>query len=182
MRKLIEITHVSLGGAIGPTVQWAMPYLSDEHQAYASQQLSSADALVLGRRTYEGLSAAYIVMESSPFVDRMNSIPKYVASNTLHELGWNSTVITGDVAEFVARLKLEPGKQLIKYGNGPLDVVLMKDGLIDEFHILLTPVAVGTGQHMFESITNSPALHLADLKTFKNGVMVLVYTPKAQPN
>jgi dihydrofolate reductase len=180
MRKLIEITHVSLGGEVGRT-EWAMPYLNDEHRAYNSEQLFNADALVLGRRTYEGLSASYTAMASSSFVDRMNSIPKYVASNTLHELGWNSTVVEGDVAEFIARLKREPGKQLIKYGNGPLDVVLMKEGLIDEFHMLLTPVAVGTGQHMFESITDSPALHLADHRAFKNGVVLLIYTPTS-PN
>lgn len=177
MRKLIEVTHMTLGGALGPSLEWALPYLNDEHQAYASQQLFNADALVLGRRTYEGLSAAYTAMPSSPFVDRMNSIQKYVATNTLQELDWNASVIKGDVAEFLARRKMEPGKQLIKYGNGSLDVVLMREGLIDEFHILLTPIAVGTGQHMFESIPNSPALHLANLTAFKNGVVLLVYTP-----
>ena len=182
MRKLIEITHMSLGGAIGPTLEWAMPYLGDEHQAYANKNLFNADALVLGRRTYEGLSAAYTTMPSSPFVDRMNSIPKYVASNTRQHLGWNSTVIKGDVAKFIARLKKESGKQLIKYGNGPLDAVLMKEGLIDEFHILLAPVAVGVGQHMFESITNSPALHLAHRTAFKNGVVLLIYTPASMPS
>lgn len=154
-----------------------MPYLNDEHQAYANKQLFNAEALVLGRRTYEGLSAAYTAMPSSPFVDRMNSITKYVASNTLHELGWNASVMRGDVAEFVARVKQEPGKQLIKYGNGSLDAVLMKEGLIDEFHILLAPVAVGSGQHMFESIPKTPALQLADITRFKNGVLLLVYTP-----
>lgn len=154
-----------------------MPYLNDEHQAYASQQLFNADALVLGRRTYEGLSAAYTAMPSSPFVDRMNSIQKYVASNSLQELGWNASVIKGDVAESIARLKQEPGNQLIKYGNGSLDAVLMKARLIDEFHILLAPVTVGTGQHMFESIPHRAALQLADITAFKNGVVVLVYTP-----
>ena len=178
MRKLIEVTHVSLGGVIGPTVEWAMPYLNDEHQTYSSEQLLNADALVLGRRTYEGLSAAYTAMPSSPFVDRMNSIPKYVASHTLQEVGWNSSVIKADVAEFIARLKREPGTQLIKYGNGSLDAVLMKEGLIDEFHILLTPVAVGAGQHMFESIPDAPSLRLVDVIAFKNGVVLLVYTPR----
>jgi dihydrofolate reductase len=177
MRKLIEITHVSLGGAIGPSLEWAMPYLDAEHEAYASEQLFNADALVLGRRTYEGLSAAYTAMPSSPFVDRMNSIAKHVASNSLQELRWNASVIKGDIGDFVARLKQQPGKRLIKYGNGPLDAVLMKERLIDEFHVLLTPVAAGTGQHMFESVPNSPGLRLEDVKAFKNGVVLLVYAP-----
>ena len=176
MRKLIEVTHVSLGGEIGST-DWAMPYLNDEHIAYASDLLAGADALVLGRRTYEGLSAAYTAMDPSPFVDRMNAIPKHVASRTPRELGWNSTVIEGDVAEFVAKLKERPGGHLVKYGNGPVDVALMEHGLVDEFHLLLTPVAVSRGQRLFESITTAPALHLADLTAFRNGVVLLKYTP-----
>jgi len=76
MRKLIEITHVSLGGEIGAPGDWGMPYLNGEHRAYANESLFNADALVLGRRKYEGLSAAYTAMASRPFVDRMNSIPK----------------------------------------------------------------------------------------------------------
>src|SRR5215472_2049642 len=176
MRKLIEVTHVSLGGEIG-SPDWAMPYLNDEHQAYASDLLSGAGALVLGRRTYEGLSAAYTAMDPSPFVDRMNSIPKYVASRSLRELVWNSTVIQGDVAEFVGQLKRQPGGHLLKYGNGPVDVPLMEHHLVDEFHLLLTPVAAGAGQHLFESITTAPALHLADLTAFRSGVVLLKYTP-----
>jgi hypothetical protein len=76
MRKLVESTHVSLGGEIGSPQDWAFPYLDDEHGAYASRLLNQADALVLGRRTYEGLSAGYLAMAPGPFVDRMNSIPK----------------------------------------------------------------------------------------------------------
>src|SRR5580692_1973957 len=83
MRKLIESTHVSLGGEIGSPQDWAFPYLDDEHKRYATALLAEADALLLGRRTYEGLSAGYTAMASDPFVDRMNSIPKYVASRTL---------------------------------------------------------------------------------------------------
>src|SRR5207247_1385565 len=77
------------------------------------------------------------------FIQRMNSIPKYVASKTLRETTWNAKVIEGDVATFVASLKLEPGGNIVKYGNGRLDATLMEHGLIDEFHLLVTPVAVG---------------------------------------
>lgn len=178
MRKLIESTHVALGGEIGAP-QWAFPYLDDEHMRYATGLLDAADALLLGRRTYEGLSAAYTAMASTPFVDRMNSIPKYVASRTLTEATWNATVIPGNVAEFIADLKRQPGGTLLKYGNGPLDQVLMKNNLIDEFHLLLTPVAAGSGQHLFEEIHGAPQLSLADVRRFASGVLVLVYTPKA---
>ena len=112
--------------------------------------------------TYEGLSAAYPAMTGdsgapSDFIEQMNSIPKYMASRTLRGTGWNATVIEGDVATFVADLKRQPGGNIIKYGNGPLDVTFMEHGLIDEFHLLMTPVAVGRGQHMFEAIEGGPA-------------------------
>jgi dihydrofolate reductase len=179
MRKLIESTHVSLGGEIGSPQNWAFPYLDDEHRRYATGLLAEADALLLGRRTYEGLSAAYTAMASDPFVDRMNSIPKYVASRTLTAATWNATVIPGDVADFVADLKRQRGGTIVKYGNGPLDQVLMANNLVDEFHLLLTPVAIGSGQHLFEEIHDAPQLSLADVRRFASGVLVLVYTSKA---
>jgi dihydrofolate reductase len=193
LRKLIESTHVALGGEIGSPQDWAFPYLDDEHTRYATELLDGADALLLGRRTYEGLSAAYTAMasnrpgESEPghpgalFVDRMNSIPKFVASTTLTEATWNATVIPGDVAGFVADLKRQPGSHIVKYGNGPLDRPLMANNLIDEFHLLLTPVAAGAGQHMFEEIQGAPQLSLADVRRFASGVLILIYTPKNAP-
>ena len=178
MRKLIESTHVALGGEIG-SPDWAFPYLDDEHTRYATELLNGADALLLGRRTYEGLSAAYTAMAPNPFVDRMNSIPKFVASRTLTEATWNATVIPGDVSDFVADLKRQPGGSIVKYGNGTLDRPLMAKNLIDEFHLLLTPVAAGSGQHMFEEIDGAPQLSLADVRRFASGVLILIYTPKA---
>jgi dihydrofolate reductase len=177
LRKLIEITHVTLGGEIGSPQVWARSYLDDEHGRYARKMLFAADVLLLGRRTYEGLSAAYTKMAQSEFVDRMNAIPKYVASTTLTEASWNATIIDGDLATFVADLKQRPGKDILRYGNGLLDVTLMEHGLIDEFHLLMTPVAVGKGQHLFEHLENEPQLSLVDVTRFSNSVVVLVYTP-----
>lgn len=176
MSKLIEVTHVSLGGEIG-SPDWAFPYLDEQHLDYAGRALDGAEALLLGRKTYQGLSAAYTAMPSNPFVDRMNAIPKYVASTSLHEVDWNATVIEGDVATFVGDLKRRSTGNLLKYGNGLLDVPLMGNGLIDEFHLLLTPVAVGVGQHLFESIKGAPRMNLVNLERFKSGVVLLVYTP-----
>jgi dihydrofolate reductase len=182
MRKLIESNHVSLGGEIG-SPEWAHPYLDADHNEYAMGLLSGADALLLGRVTYQGLSGAYLAMAGADsgvpndFVERMNDIPKFVASTTLRETTWNATVIDGDVASFVAELKQQPGGDIIKYGNGALDVTLMEHGLIDEFHLLLTPVAVGRGQHLFEEIDTAPALELADITRFASGVVKLIYTP-----
>ena len=136
-----------------------------------------ADALLLGRQTYEHFSAAYPAMASNAFVDRMNSMPKFVASRTLTQATWNATFIPGDVADFVAGLKRQPGGSIVKFGNGPLDQALVAHNLIDEFHLLLTPVAAGSGQHLFEEIKGAPQLSLADVRSFASGVLLLTYTP-----
>ena len=184
MRKLIETVQVSLGGEIGSIPEWVSPYLTEEHHAYVTHQLRDAGSLLLGRVTYEALSKAYPSMSGgdsetfTEFIGRMNNIRKYVASTTLRDTTWNARVIDGEVAEFIKGLKRQPGATIVKYGNGPLDVTLMEHGLIDEFHLLVSPVAVGKGQHLFEDIEGARPLQLFEGTQFTTGVVVLVYTPK----
>jgi len=183
MRKLIESTFVTLGGDIGAPQEWGSPYLAgDDQDAYSRDLLFGADALLLGRRTYEGLSAAYPAMvspEGSPmadFIDRMNAIPKYVASTTLSTVGWNSTLLAGDVAAQIADLKRQPGSYLLKYGTGPLDRALVANGLVDEFRIWVVPVTNPPGQRLFEDLPDT-SLRLIDTRTFHSGIVVLTYAP-----
>ena len=184
MRKLIESTFVSLGGDIGAPQDWGMPYLSGpEPEEYLRALLFGAGALLLGRKTYEGLSAGYTAMAAEPgptsdFVAAMNAIPKYVASSTLTSVGWNATLLGADVATEVAELKKQPGKYLLKYGTGPLDRVLLGNGLIDELRIWIVPVTTGPGQRLFEDIDDT-ALTLTDTRTFPSGVVLLTYRPAA---
>jgi dihydrofolate reductase len=174
--KLIEVTHVSLGGEVGSN-DWAHPYLDEQHRDYATTTLGEAEALLLGQKTYKGLSVASQTMPSNAFVDKMNALPKYVATKSLEVLEWNAMPIRGDVAEAVASIKRQATDNIIKYGNGPLDAPLMEKGLIDEFHLLLTPIASGTGQHLFEAIEGAPALDLVTVERFRSGVVLLVYAP-----
>ena len=176
MSKLIEVNHVSLGGEVGSN-DWAHPYLDEQHIEYANRTLGDAEALLLGRKTYEGLSGAYLAIAPSPFVDRMNALPKHVATRSLRVFRWNAEPLHGDVAEAVVNLKGQVTGNIIKYGNGPLDVPLMEKGLIDEFHLLLTPVAAGKGQHLFESLDGTPPLDLLSVERFRSGVVLLVYAP-----
>jgi dihydrofolate reductase len=185
MRKLIESTFVTLGGDISAPQDWGGPYLAgDDHDAYVRHLLFGADALLLGRRTYEGLSAAYPSMASPPggpmadFIDRMNVIPKYVASTTLSTVGWNSTLLVGDVAAQVADLKRQPGTYLLKYGTGPLDRTLVANGLVDEFRIWVVPVTHPPGQRLFEDVPDV-SMTLLDTRTFRSGVTLLTYAPDA---
>jgi hypothetical protein len=105
MRKLIEVTHVTLGGELA--AGRGFPYLDNEHTVDANSLLVEAGVRLLGRATYEGLSAAYTAMSPNALVDRMNVIPKYVASRTLRDIGWNATIIKRDVASFVTDQKQE---------------------------------------------------------------------------
>jgi dihydrofolate reductase len=188
MRKLIEITFMSLDGVMDAPdiVQEAQPYFlsNEEHDNYQKERLFAADALLLGRKTYEGLSEAYLSMaksgEGAPmdFVDRMNSIPKYVASTTLKETSWNATVIQGDIAEEVRKIKEQPGKDIVKYGTGPLDRVLFGQHLVDLLCIVIYPFVLGHGMHLFEGLELTTHLRLSDVKRFESGTVVLEYIPQ----
>jgi dihydrofolate reductase len=183
MRRLIESTFVTLGGDIGSPQDWGPPYLFGPEQGELSRELLfGADALLLGRKTYAGLSAAYMAMASGEpdpqvnFVDRMNAIPKYVASATLREASWNAEILTGDPVQRIAELKRQPGTYLLKYGTGPLDRILLEHGLLDELRLWLVPVTNGPGQRLFEDVT-PVGLTLTATNSLSNGVVVLTYQP-----
>ena len=187
MRRLIEITFMSLDGVIDApdVVQQARPSFvsNSEHDNYQRGRLLAADALLLGRKTYEVLSTAYLAMAACPkdapmdFVDRMNSIPKYVASRTLRRATWNATVIHGDLAEEVRAIKEQPGKDIVKYGTGPLDRVLFGQHLVDLLCILIYPFVLSHGTHLFQGMDVTTHMTLSDVKRFQNGTMVLEYVP-----
>ncbi len=183
MRKLIESTFVTLGGDISAPQQWGAAFLSgSDVEACTRGLLFGAGALLLGRKTYEGLSAGYLAMaagdpESVPdFVATMNAIPKHVASTTLTDLGWNASLLGPDVAAEIAALKQEPGRYLLKYGTGPLDRTLADHGLVDEFQIWVVPVTVAPGQRLFEDVPDL-RLKLTGTRTFETGVVLLSYVP-----
>jgi dihydrofolate reductase len=182
MRRLIESTFVTLGGDIGAPQEWGPRYLfGPEQDEYGRELLFGADALLLGRKTYEGLSAAYLAMAAEPgpmadFVATMNAIPKYVASTTLTQVGWNATLLGTDIATEVAALKQQPGKYLLKYGTGPLDRVLLTRGLVDELRIWVVPVTTAPGQRLFDGV-DEIGLRLTQTHIFPTGVVVLSYAP-----
>ena len=187
MRKLIETTFVTLDGVISDTEpstnrkaqpqMWGSPYWDDQHSGYARKLLFDADALLLGRVTYEGFAQAWPPRKGDDIADRINSLPKYVASRGQPEMTWNAALIKGDVTEEVAKLKDQPGQNILKYGTGELDRALMQNTLVDEFHFWMFPVAVGAGQHLFDGI-DTTHLKLLDTSKFDSGIVVLVYAPK----
>ena len=176
MRKLVESTFVTLDGVISDPQEWGSPYWDEEHFAYARKLLFAADALLLGRATYEGFAEAWPQRSGDEFTDRINSLPKYVASNTLTEAAWNATIIQGDVAEEVAKLKQQPGENILKYGTGELDRTLIANGLVDEFHFWVFPILAGGGDRLIEGI-DTTHLQLVDTTRFGSGIVVQTYSP-----
>lgn len=179
MRKLIESTFVTLDGVISSPETWGSPYWDEEHTKYGDALFSSCDALLLGRVTYESFAQVWPKMEEAGDGDaaRMNAMPKYVASRTLKQATWNATIIEGDVAKEVARLKEQPGRNILKYGTGELDRTLLEHRLVDEYHFWMFPVVVGSGRRLFEGI-DTTHLRLVRSMPFASGIVVLVYEPK----
>ena len=177
MRKLVESTFMSLDGVIDNPQNWSPPYWDDEHAAYAQKLMSSADELVLGRKTYEGFAEAWPQRSGDPFTDKINAMPKHVATRTLSDLSWNARPLEGDAVEAVAELKRRDGGDLLKYGTGEFSRALIENGLLDELHVWIFPVLVGGGQRLIDGIG---VTHLERVATtsFASGIVVNAYAPK----
>ena len=177
MRKLIESTLVSLDGVIAAPERWAS--FDAEATALSVEELGHYDAFVMGRVTYEKFFANWGQVTGDPYIDLIGAMPKYVASRSLTETTWNATLLGPDPSAAIARLKDQPGKDLIKYGTSRLDDTLLRDHLIDEFRFWIRPVVAGAGQRLFEDVDASGLqLRLTDEKRLENGSVILTYVPR----
>jgi dihydrofolate reductase len=175
MSRLILSTTMTVDGVVS-VAEW---YVSEgEHDAASRKQFENDAAMLMGRKTYEGL-AAYWSAETGPWADLLNPMPKYVASRTLQgSLDWNAAVIEGDLAEGVSRLKSELDGDLILIGCGELARDLLKAGLIDEIRFWLHPAVWGQGERPFLG-EEQARLRLVGSETFDSGVTLLRYEPAA---
>ena len=153
---------------------WATPYATMEA---AEESMAYTGALLLGRRTYEDFYAVWPNRTDNPFTAVLNNTQKYVASTTLEEpLSWsNSTLLKGDAAEAVARLKEELGKDLVILGSGELVQSLMRRNLVDEYVLLIHPLVLGSGRRLFADGGAFAALRLVGIKTTTTGVVIATY-------
>jgi dihydrofolate reductase len=185
MRKVVASEFVSLDGVMedpGGAEKfvhggWTMPYWSDEIGQFKFEELKAADALLLGRVTYEGFAAAWPTMtDTGEFGELMNNLPKLVASTTLERADWNnSTIIRGNVPEEVARLKQQPGQNMLIGGSARLIQSLLEHDLIDEFLLLVYPVVLGSGKRLFGEQRTKTPLKLVESRPFGSGVIAMVY-------
>jgi dihydrofolate reductase len=192
MSKIVAFISVSLDGVMQAPGRpdedmrggfdhggWAIPYSDSVMASIAGQSMANTGGILLGRRTYEDFFSFWPNRTDNPFTDVLNNTPKYVASTTLEApLPWmNSTLLKGDAAESVARLKQESGKDLVILGSGELIRSLMPRNLVDEYILLIHPLVLGSGQRLFADGGSFTALRLVDSKTTTAGVVIATYQP-----
>ncbi|MCA9875745.1 MAG: dihydrofolate reductase family protein [Anaerolineales bacterium] len=179
MRKIIVEAEVSVDGIMGQNTDFwenVFPFHTPDVEKYLNDLLFMPDALLMGQKTYTFFAQVWPERQGEQ-ADRINSMPKYVASRTLEEpLQWNATLLKGDVPEEIRKLKQEPGKSLLQYGVGELTNTMLRHNLVDEFHLLVFPFTFGEGPRIFEGMEVN-TLKLVDTKTFSSGAVALVYQP-----
>jgi len=178
MRKIIVTEFLSLDGVMEAPEKWSFPYMNDEIMKFKSDELFASGALLLGRATYETFAAAWPSRtDPGGFADRMNSLPKYVLSNTLKEVKWNnSRLIKGNAVDEISKLKQEAGQDIVVHGSRALVTWLLGHALIDEYHLLVYPIVLGSGKRLFSDQARG-TLKLVESKLFGTGVVALIYQP-----
>jgi dihydrofolate reductase len=192
MRKIVVFMNLTLDGVTQAPGRpdedrrggfehggWALPYADTVMGKVAGESMATTGGILLGRRTYEDFYSVWPHRTDNPFTEVLNNTQKYVASRTLKEpLPWmNSTLLKGDAAEAVARLKEQPGKDIVVLGSGDLLQSLMRCNLIDEYVLQIHPLILGSGRRLFTDGDSRAALRLVDTKTTSTGVMIATYQP-----
>ncbi len=193
MRKIIVTEFLTLDGVMqapgSPNEDrsdgfdqggWQLAYVDDALGASVTDGLATTGALLLGRRTYDIFGAHWPNQpDEDPLAGIFNGLPKYVVSKTLTEpLAWqNSTLVQGDVAAEIAKLKAEPGKDIQVIGSGELVDTLRRNDLVDEYRLMIHPIVMGNGKPLFRDASATSRLRLVESKPTSKGVLIATYTP-----
>ena len=175
MRKIVVSEFVSLDGVMEHPA-WTFPYWNDETAKFKGAETSAADALLLGRVTYQEFAAAWPTStdEGAPY---FNSVRKYAVSTTLDKGEWNnSQIIKGNAVAEITRLKEQPGQDLLVFGSATLVQTLIQNNLVDQYNLLVYPVVIGKGKRLFKEGAET-TLKLVESKAFASGVVAMVYQP-----
>jgi len=177
--RLVATEYVSLDGVFEEPGHWSGPMFNEEAGQFKWAELQASDALLLGRRTYEGFSAAWPKMQGTgDFGVKMNTMPKYVVSSTLDKVDWpGSKLIKGNVPDEIRKLKQQPGKDLLLSGSAQLFNALMRENLIDLYRLMLHPIVLGTGARLFTDDAARTRMDLKEIKRFATGIVVLEFEP-----
>ncbi len=148
-----------------------------EGEKFKLGETLASEALLLGRRTYEGFAKAWPAMKGE-FADKFNNMPKYVVSSTLRNPAWNNTtVLKGDVAKEVRRLKEQAQGDIVVHGSAQLAQTLIEQDLVDELHLMVFPVLLGSGKRLFGEMSDKKSYRLVDSRVVGEGVSILILRP-----
>jgi len=177
MAKIVNSTFISLDGVVNHMEKWHFDYLGEQSDQLAMAQLEDAGALLMGRNTYQVYADAWPSRDGE-YADRINALPKYVASSTLRDPTWHGTqVLTGDLLDEVAKLKQNEGGSILMHGVGPVAKTLLRNDLLDELHLWVHPVLAGVGDKndmLFEAGLHAK-LETSNVQAFDNGIVVLSF-------
>lgn len=177
--RVVVTEFMSVDGIMEAPNEWTSDFFNEQVGRYKFEELFASEALLLGRVTYEGFADAWPDRtDEHGYADRINGLPKYVASTTMEKAEWNnSQVISDDLAEEVGKLKEQPGQNLLVFGSAELVNSLFEHDLVDEYRLMVFPVVVGHGKRLFKDGLDKKALKLAGTEAFDSGVTVLTYEP-----
>ena len=176
MRKIVAGLFISLDGVVETANEWMGPWFNEELGQTVGSLMAAQDAMLLGRVTYQEF-AAHWPQQTGEMADTMNGTAKYVVSGTLESADWQNSTLIPAASAFaeIAELKQQPGKNIGMTGSGTLVSSLLSEGLLDELHLLVFPLVVGSGQRLFGASGAQLPLKLLDSAAFQSGVMHLTY-------
>lgn len=186
MRKIIVTQFITLDGVVEapggnetphPHGGWQSQYRNPESGQYKVDELAAADALLLGKNTYQQFAGYWPGQAGNWFGDRMNELPKYVVSHSLQQADWHNSHIIRDVAKELAALKQTDGGNILVYGSATLVKSLLHHDLVDELRLMVYPVSVGGGLRLFDDNRELKKFELKQARTMENGVIILEYLP-----
>jgi dihydrofolate reductase len=181
MRKVVAGLFISLDGVTESPDKWQFDHFDEDMMASMGTHIDAEDTILLGRVTYQEWASYWPTSTDEPYASHINNTPKYVASTTLDKVEWgkwnNATLIKGNLAGEIAKLKQQPGKNIGVAGSPTLVESLLQNDLLDELILMVHPVVVGSGKRLFKDGRNLKRLKLVDSKTTRTGVSILTYEP-----
>ena len=178
MRKVVSGLFISLDGVVESPDQWQFDNFDDDMMASMTSQIAAQDTVLLGRVTYQDWASFWPTSTDEPYASFINNTPKFVFSTTLDKVEWkSSTLIKGNLAEEIAKLKQRPGKNIGVSGSPTLVRSLLQNDLLDELTLMVHPVVVGSGKRLFKDGDDLKRLKLVNTKTTRSGVIILTYQP-----
>ncbi len=186
MRKVVSWLFVSLDGVVEAPNEWQFDVMDDDMIGDITSQMDAEDAILFGRVTYQDFAPFWPTSTDEPFASHINKVPKYVVSTTLDKVEWGKwekpTLIKGNLAKEINKLKQQPGKNIGVSGSSTLVRSLLQEKLLDELKLMIHPVIVGKGKRLFTEDVDLKRLQLVDSKVSSTGVVILTYQPANNGN